>query len=189
MFSGELRDTERVIALWRQEASKHAGPPPITAFDFSGTSYRFAICWNAIGGDYSFLIYGSQFAHVLGLPAAAAVDIPLSDLVPASYLPVFLEGCGEALARMDPVPLSGFVVRHKHIELYRAVFLPLARPRKSKTRLVLGSFNRRVGPTVSEFDAVCRTPAVSAEVARALRYGRGLLKGEPAALATHIDRS
>jgi hypothetical protein len=183
-FSGDLRNTEGVIALWREEAAKHAGPPPVTAFDFSKTSHRFVVCRDAIADDYSFLIYGSQFAQLLGLPEAPAVDVPLADLIPDTYLPVFREGCSEALARMEPIPLSGFVVRHERIELYRAVFLPLARPPRSKITSVLGSFGRRVGPTVSQFDAACGPSAVSAEIARALRFA----KGERARLTTHIDR-
>jgi hypothetical protein len=176
MFAGELRGTERLIAIWRQEASKHDGPPPITAFDFFGSSYRFVICTKSRVGKHTFLIYGSQFAQLFSLPEAPAVDISLADLIPDAYLPVFREGCSEVLARMEPVPLSGFVVRHERIELYRAVFLPLAKPMKSRTRLVIGSFSRRVGPTVSEFDAVWGTSRVSAEVARALRLGGDLCR-------------
>ena len=156
IFASERRDTERLMALWRREASKYKAPPPLTAFDFLSKSFRFAICANPIVGDQWFLIYGSRFARLLGLPESPAVDVALADQLSSEHLPLFQEGCDKALTRVEPVPISGEVIHHGRIELYRAVFLPLADPPKSQLRLILGSFNLRIGPTVTEAEAFCR---------------------------------
>jgi hypothetical protein len=89
-LAGELRDTERAIALWHRKAAELGGPPPLTAFDFSRMmggdgGYRFVICADAVSDDHTFLIYGSQFARLLELPEAPVFAVPLSS-----------QGCFEA---------------------------------------------------------------------------------------------
>jgi hypothetical protein len=156
---GELRDTERLIALWRQHASKSGGPPPVTAFDFSRMiggdwSYRFVICADTEGDDHTFLMYGAQFARLLGLPETPAFGASFNRQLPERYLPLFTEGCGEAIALGEPARMNGFVLHYGQIELYRSVFAPLAMRPNSPAGLILGSFNRRIGPRAHEADAV-----------------------------------
>jgi hypothetical protein len=146
VFAGERRDTDVLVSQWSKEAAKYGGPPPITAFDLLKTSFRFVIRGNAIVEDYSFLIYGAEFARVLGLPETPAIGAPLAEQLPLRYQAMFLEGCGQALAQTEPAPISGRVLQQDQIELYRAVFLPLAAPAKSQMRLIIGSFNRRIEP-------------------------------------------
>jgi hypothetical protein len=152
VFAGERRDTDMLLSQWSKEASSYGGPPPITAFDFLKTSFRFVIRGNAVVEDYSFLIYGAQFARVLELPETPAIGAPLADQLPLRYLALFLEGCGQALAQTEaPAPVSGRVLEREQIELYRAIFLPLASPTNSQTRLIIGSFNRRIEPRTAPF--------------------------------------
>jgi len=160
-YIGELRDTERAIALWHQKSAEYGGPPPLAAFDFSrldggDCAYRFVICADLAASPF-FLVYGVQFARLLELPKTPSVGAPLADHLPQRYLRLFNEGCEDAIARAHPVPMSGFVAHIDQIELYRAAFMPLARSRKSTARFVLGSFNRRIGPRISDADAVRQT--------------------------------
>jgi hypothetical protein len=145
-FASERRDAERLTALWSKEASKYGGPPPITTFELLDT-FRFVVCANTIIGHHSFHTYGAPFARLLGLPETPAIGAPLADQLPRRYLPLFIDGCDKALVQMKPIPYSDFIVYQEQIELYRAVFLPLADQPKSQTRLILGSFNCRIVPT------------------------------------------
>jgi hypothetical protein len=147
---GELRDTELAISLWRRKAAEFGGLPPPTAFDFSGMiggawSHRFVICADAVVGELTFLIYGSSFAQLLELPEEPISDISITRQLPGRYLPLFIEGCLDAIARAAPVRSSGAVVDYGQIELYRAAFMPLAMRRNSSIQLVFGTFNRRLG--------------------------------------------
>jgi hypothetical protein len=156
---GELRDTELAISLWRRKASEFGGLPPPTAFDFSrmvggAWSQRFVICGDAVAGELTFLLYGSGFAQLLELPEKPVSGIPIVRQLPRRYLPLFTEGCRDAIARAAPVRLSGAVVDYGQIEVYRAAFMPLAMRRNSSIQLVFGTFNRRLGPKAHSADAV-----------------------------------
>ena len=66
----ERRDTELAITLWHEKASELGSPPPVETFDLSramDSRYRFSICGAGIS-DSVFLMYGSHFARLLGLP-------------------------------------------------------------------------------------------------------------------------
>jgi hypothetical protein len=159
---GELRDTELAISLWRQKASEFGGVPPPSAFDFSSMiggawNHRFVICTDAVVGELTFLIYGSRFAQLLELPAEPTSGIPIARHLTGRYLPLFTEGCRDAITQVAPVRLSGAVVDYGQIELYRAAFMPLAMRQHSLMRLVFGSFNRRIGPKAHSTDAVRAT--------------------------------
>jgi hypothetical protein len=159
---GELRDTELAISLWRLKASESGGLPPPAAFDFSqmilgAWSHRFVICADVSAGELTFLIYGSRFAQLLELAEEPANGIPITRQLPGRYLPLFTEGCREAIAHTAPVRLSGAVVDFGQIELYRAAFMPLAKRRNSSIQLVFGTFNRRIGPKTYSSDAVRAT--------------------------------
>jgi hypothetical protein len=157
-LAGELRDTESAIRFWRQKASEFGEPPPPTAFDFSrmisgAWSCRFVICADAILGELTFLIYGSRFAQLLELPAEPVSGVPITRQLPGRYLPLFTEGCRDAIAQAAPVRSSGVVVDYGQIELYRAAFMPLAMRPNSSMQLVFGTFNRRIGPKTHSSDA------------------------------------
>jgi len=170
---GELRDTERLVALWRQQASRCGGPPPVTAFDFSRIfingdwGYRFVICADTEGDDHTFLMYGAQFARLLGLPQAPDFGAAFRRQLPERYLPLFTEGCGEAIALGNPARINGFVLKYGQIELYRSVFAPLAVQPNSPAGLILGTFNRRIGPRANEADAVRKIHNLLSEPFRA----------------------
>jgi hypothetical protein len=156
---GELRDTERAIALWHQKAAECGGHPPLSVFDFSrmdggDCAYRFVICADPLGSAHKFLVYGSHFARLLALPEAPAFGVLLADHLPDRYCSLFIEGCEEALAQGQPVNMNRYAVHLGQVELYRAAFMPLAVPPNSPVRFVLGSFNRRIGPKASATGAV-----------------------------------
>jgi hypothetical protein len=160
--AGELRDTELAISLWRRKATEFGGLPPATAFDFSwmiggSWSHRFVICADAADGELTFLMYGSRFAQLLELPPEPVTGLPIARQLPRRYLPLFNEGCHDAIARADPVRLSGAVVDYGQIELYRAAFMPLALRQNSPMQLIFGSFNYRIGPSANSADAVRKT--------------------------------
>ena len=159
---GELRDSEVAITFWHRKASEFGGLPPPTAFDFSrmiggAWSQRFVICADAVVGELTFLIYGSRFAQLLELPEGPISGVPITPQLPGRYLPLFTEGCHEAIAQAAPVRLSGAVVDYGQIELYRAAFMPLARRQNSSIQLVFGTFNRRIGPKAHSSDAIRAT--------------------------------
>jgi hypothetical protein len=147
----ELRDSERIIGLWRKKAFKFGEPPPATAFDFSwlihgNWGYRFLISADAVCGDHVFLMYGPQFARVLELSDHADFNAPIMRQLPERYRSLFNEGCSEAMAKTSPVRVSGAIEQDDgEIELYRAAFVPLAGPVPSSAQLVFGTFNRRIG--------------------------------------------
>jgi hypothetical protein len=170
---GELRDTERTIAVWRQKAAEHGGHPPLSAFGFSSLdgadcAYRFVVCADPAGGGPTFVIYGSQLARLLELPEAPIFGAPMADQLPPRYASLFIEGCEEAIAQAQPVRMSGFVTHLGQVELYRAAFMPLAVWPKSPVRFVLGSFNRRIGPRASEADADRKTYRLLYEISEGL---------------------
>ena len=161
-LTGELRDTELAISLWRRKASEFGGLPPPTAFDFSQViggawSHRFVIRAHAVAGELTFLIYGPKFARLLGLPREPINGVPIAQQLPTRYLPLFTEGCRDAIAHEAPVRSSGAVIDYGQIELYRVAFMPLAMSQNSSTQLVFGTFNCRTGPKAHSRDAIRAT--------------------------------
>ena len=159
---GELRDTEHAISFWRRKASEFGGLPPTEAFDFSQMitgdwSHRFVICTDPIVSELVFLVYGSKFAQLLELPEEPISGIPITGRLPGRYLPLFSEGCRDAIAYAAPVRLSGAVIDYGQVELYRAAFMPLAMRENSSMHLVFGTFNRRIGPKAHSSGAVRAT--------------------------------
>ena len=149
-------------SFWHQKASEFGGLPPLTAFDFSqmisgAWSHRFVICVDAVAGEPAFLIYGSRFAQLLELPEKPISGVPINGQLPGRYLPIFTEGCSDAIARAAPVRLRGAVVDYGQIELYRAAFMPLAMQPNSSMRVVFGTFNRRIGSKAYSSEAVRTT--------------------------------
>ena len=112
---GELRDTEHAISFWRRKGSEFGGLPPKEAFDFSRMiagdwSHRFVICTDAVVSELVFLIYGSRFAQLLELLEEPISGNPITGQLPERYLPLFSEGCHDAITYAAPVRLSGAVV-------------------------------------------------------------------------------
>jgi hypothetical protein len=148
----EQRDTERAITLW-QTASELDSPPTITALGLSRIAgdwgYRFLISGDQIVADAVFLLYGRQFARVLGLPAQPSGYTPLLQQLPGRYRPLFTEGCREAVTQTAPVRFSGAALHQGKIEFYRAVFMPFRLCPDSPRPLIYGSFNYRSLPEAS----------------------------------------
>ena len=141
----ERRDTELATTLWHQKASELGSPPPVEAFDLSRAidwSYRFMICGSDIA-DSVFLMYGSHFARLLGLPAKPNYSDPVLRQLPARYRSLFTEGCEAASEAPAVAKFSGAVVHEHHTELYRAAFMPLRLRVDSLKPIVFGSFNYR----------------------------------------------
>src|SRR5437763_6353871 len=152
----EQRDTERAITLW-QTATEFGNPPTITALSLSRITgdwgYRFLISGDQVVADAVFLLYGRQFARVLGLPDQPSGYTPLLQQLPERYRPLFTEGCREAIMQTLPVRFSGAALHQGKIEFYRAAFMPFRLCPDSPRPLIYGSFNYRTVPEVS-------TPAV-----------------------------
>jgi hypothetical protein len=77
----EARDTERAITVWRAKAGRLHGIPALTALNVCGVisdlGYRFVISCDEVAEDATFLLYGAQFARLLGLPDLAASFVPM----------------------------------------------------------------------------------------------------------------
>lgn len=144
----ESRDTERAIRLWHQKASS-ARPPDPSAFDFqrlgADWGYRFVICGDKVLGAAVFIVYGLQFARVLGLPDKPNPFMPMLQQVPQRYRDLFGDGCYEVLLHSKPARFSGAVRNDTNAELYRAAFMPL-RSGDPTRPLIFGTFNRRAVP-------------------------------------------
>src|SRR5215471_3689650 len=126
-LASERRDTELAVTLWHQKASELGSPPPVEAFDLSRAmdwSYRFMICGAGIS-DSVFLMYGSHFARLLGLPKKPNYYDPVMAQLPMRYRPLFTEGCEAAAAVPAAAKFSGAVVHDGRTELYRVAFMPL----------------------------------------------------------------
>jgi len=88
---------------------------------------------------------GASPAQLLEVPEEPISGIPINGQLPGRYLPLFSEGCRDAIAYAAPVRLSGAVVDFGQVELYRAAFMPLAMRQNSSMHLVFSKFNRRTG--------------------------------------------
>jgi hypothetical protein len=143
----ERRDIQRAINLWQKHASEDGGPPLLATFDFSPMrgdwGHRFLICSEPSATSAAFVIYGSKFAQLLGLPEKVTFSIPLIHQLPERYRPVFVEGCSKAMTEPAPTRFSGSVSHDFKAELYRAVFLPIRLHPNWSKRLIFGSFNSK----------------------------------------------
>ena len=146
--AAESRDSERAIRLWHQRTGG-ASIPDLAAFDFhrlqTDCGYRFLISGDQFLGSAVFILYGSQFAKLLGLPAMPNSQVPMVRQLPRRYCELFVEGCNEVLLRPEPARFSGAVRHGGCVELYRAAFMPLC-GRDAWRPLIYGTFNRRAVP-------------------------------------------
>jgi hypothetical protein len=146
--AAESRDTERTVRVWHQSAA--AGSiPDLASFDFhrlqTDCGYRFLISSDKFLGAAVFILYGSQFARLLELPAQPNSQVPMVRQLPARYRDLFVEGCNDVLLRPEPARFSGGLRHGSSVELYRAAFMPL-RGRDAWRPLIFGTFNRRAVP-------------------------------------------
>jgi hypothetical protein len=141
----ERRDAGRASEHWLRNAGEHR-VPFLATFDFASIkgdwAHRFLICADQNIEDAAFVAYGESFAKLLGLPERVTAVVPLSQQVPERYLPVFVEGCGNAMKQL-PARLSGSFEYDFTAELYRAVFLPIRLHQSWSKWLIFGSFNCR----------------------------------------------
>jgi len=120
----ERRDTELAVTLWHEKASELGSPPPVEAFDLSRAmdwSYRFIICGAGIS-DSVFLMYGSHFARLLGLPEKPNYYDPIMVQLPTRYRPLFTAGCDAAAAVPAAAKFNGAVMHNGRTELYRGFY-------------------------------------------------------------------
>jgi hypothetical protein len=146
----ELREGERALRLWESRAAQYGMPPPLRAFDLAQMllddwAHRFLISADAIVENHAFLIYGSNFARLLGLPERPVPLVPMMPQLPPHYRGVFAKGCSEAVAEQMPVRLSGILdLGDGRRDAYRVTFAPIRTQPSSLTQLVYGAFNRRL---------------------------------------------
>jgi hypothetical protein len=131
------------------EIEKHIRSAVMT----SDWGYRFLISGDEFVKASVFLVYGVQFARLLGLPEQPRSKVPLVHQLPVRYRPLFVDGYAEALRDLAPTRLSGTVVHQQNLELYRAAFMPI-RGANSVRSLIFGSFNYRVLPQQAASDGL-----------------------------------
>jgi hypothetical protein len=145
--SNERRDIQRAIKLWQQGVGEDGSAPLLETFDFSPMradwGYRFLICSDPSADNAAFVVYGSKFTQLLGLPESPITSIPVRHQLPERYRPVFVEGCRRAITEPAPAQLSGSFNYDIKVELYRVVFLPIRLHPDWSKRLIFGSFNCR----------------------------------------------
>jgi hypothetical protein len=147
-LAAESRDTERAIRLWHEKAADGC-IPDLARFDFhqlrADWGYRFLISGDEFVGAAVFILYGLQFAKLLGLPVKPNSELPMIRQLPAHYRDLFVEGCDEVLIKSEPARFSGAVRHGGDVELYRVAFMPL-RGKDALRPLIYGTFNRRAVP-------------------------------------------
>src|ERR1043166_5537730 len=125
----ERREGDRTIRVWQQNLSEADSPPLLAEFDFSAIkgdwAHRFLICSDQDVENAAFVAYGADFAELLDLPERVTAIVPLSRQLPERYLPLFAEGCSNAMNKQVSAQFSGFFDHGFQAELFRAVFLPI----------------------------------------------------------------
>lgn len=145
----ELRQSERAVLDWWERVGQSGIWPTLPSLDLARMStrdwrHRFLIRSDSSVESCTFLVYGQTVARLLGLPEEPAPQVPMVQLLPERYLPVFVDGCREVIAGRGPVRRSG-ALEHGDgtVELYRAVFLPVDAGLE-QAALIYGAFNSRI---------------------------------------------
>ena len=107
-------------------------------------AHRFLICSDRDVENAAFVAYGAKFAELLDLPGQVTAIIPLSRQLPDRYLPLFAEGCSNAMSKQVSAQFSGSFDHGFQVELFRAVFLPIRLHQSWSKWLIFGSFNYRM---------------------------------------------
>jgi hypothetical protein len=146
----DRREAERAVTYWEDKLDELGGAATITALDLKEMddedwANRFLIAVDERVERSALLMYGSNFARLLGLPPNAPKVLPLERQLPRRFADVFLRGCSEAEKLGAPVHLEGEIERDgERVEQYRAVFIPVKVRPGSLTHFAFGAFNSRI---------------------------------------------
>ncbi len=146
----DRREAERAVAYWDEKVDELGDKATIAALDLAAINHtdwsnRFVIAVDERVERSALLMYGSQFARLLGLPAKAQTSLPLERQLPRRLSDIFLRGCAEAPKQGAPVRLEGEIERDgQRVEQYRAVFIPVKIRPDSLTHFAFGAFNSRI---------------------------------------------
>jgi hypothetical protein len=146
----DRRETARAVAYWEDKLDELGGVATISALDLKEMddddwANRFLIAVDERVERSALLMYGSNFARLLGLPPKAPKVLPLERQLPRRFSEVFLRGCSEAEQQGVPVHLEGEIERDgERVEQYRAVFIPVKVRPGSRTHFAFGAFNSRI---------------------------------------------
>jgi hypothetical protein len=146
----DRREAERLMAYWEGRLAELGGEVTIAGIDLTRThtkdwSNRFLISVDQVVERSSLMLYGPQFARLMGLPAQPRTDLPMLRQLPRRYVDLFLRGCADAQSEWEPVRFEGEVERYDDkIEQYRSIFIPVGVRPNSVTCFAFGAFNCRV---------------------------------------------
>jgi hypothetical protein len=146
----ERRVSEQLIADWEGEARRPGHTLARMTLDVSALTgprwaHRFIIAVNPVIADSCFLLYGVNFAALMGLPGMPDYSIPMAAQLPTRYVPVFTRGCITSTFSSSAVRTQGAVEHDDgRQELYRAAFIRLSLNADLRRHFTLGAFNRRV---------------------------------------------
>ena len=149
------RESDRALRYWEGKLAQLGVGPTINALDLAAIhstewTNRFLIAIDQTVEASSLLLYGRKFAHLLGLPEKARLDLPLEHQLPERFTDLFFGGCAEITRQKSPVSFEREVARgDNHIEQYRAVFIPVGVRPNSLTYCAFGAFNSRVLASVA----------------------------------------
>ena len=143
----ERRDVELAIQHWQRNTWGQDCVPLLETFDFSSMQadwgYRFLICGGPAIENSVFVIYGAEFARLLGLPSKPATRMPFIRQIPEPHREMFSEGYSKAMMECSPVTLDGTLRLGAGAQLFRAVFMPIMLRADWSKQLIFGSFNCR----------------------------------------------
>jgi hypothetical protein len=146
----DRRVAERALAYWEDKLDALGDQVTIAALDLTAMddedwANRFLIAIDERVERSALLMYGANFARLLGLPPKAPRVLPLERQLPRRFSDVFLRGCTEAEKQGAPVHLDGEIERDgDRVEQYRAVFIPVKVRPGSRTHFAFGAFNSRI---------------------------------------------
>lgn len=146
----DRREAERLLAYWEGRLAELGGEVTIAGIDLTQThsrdwSNRFLISVDPMVERSALILYGPQFARLMGLPEQPRTDLPMGRQLPRRYIDLFMRGCTEAQSEWVPVRFDGEVERYDDkIEQYRSIFIPVGVRPNSVTCFAFGAFNCRV---------------------------------------------
>ena len=146
----DRREAERLMAYWQGKLDELGGEVTLAGLDLHRAdsrewSNRFLISLDPAIERSQLILYGPQFARLLGLPPTPRTDLPLLRQLPPRWADLFLRGCSDARSEMAPVRLEGEIDRlDGRVEQYRSIFVPVGVRPKALTWFAFGAFNCRV---------------------------------------------
>jgi hypothetical protein len=146
----ERRESERAIAYWAKKCESAGKSPTVAALDLGEInsedwSHRFVIAVDPMVENSSLLLYGSKFAKLLDLPPKGTPHVPMVRQLPRHLSRIFMQGCGDAHNKLEPIRIEGEVPREDGtMEQYRAAFIAVGVKENSLTHLAFGAFNSRI---------------------------------------------